>query len=138
MTEKRISCKGCIHDLGGGQCSINVEKECREGGGFELYGWKEKPSQSEVELLRHLLSLERYLHQGTRRKLEKADHDRKRYAKRIRFLDSRYEIICREYHAARAEIRILTTAITSLEKRLAVSERGMKCQTEEGEDIYER
>lgn len=134
----KTSCDGCAHYLGGGMCAINVERECREGGGFELYGWKEKPSQLEVERLRHRLSLERCLHRETRRKLEKADHDRKRYAKRIRFLDSRYEIICREYHAARAEIRILTTAITSLEERLAVSERGMKRQTEEGEDIYER
>lgn len=138
MTEKRTSCKGCIHDLGGGQCRINVERECREGGGFELCDWAEKQTKPESERLGTLLAIERNLHCDTKRKLEKADHDRKRYAKRIRFLDSRYEIICREYHAARAEIRILTTAITSLEKRLAVSERGMKCQTEEGEDIYER
>ena len=31
------SCDGCIHNLGGGCCSITVEHECREGGGFELY-----------------------------------------------------------------------------------------------------
>ena len=138
MTEKRTSCKGCIHDLGGGQCRINVERECREGGGFELYDWAEKQTKPESERLGTLLAIERNLHRDTKRKLKKADHDRKRYAKRIRFLDSRHEIICREYQAARSEIRILTTAITSLEKRLAVSEKGMKCQTEEGEDVYER
>lgn len=32
-----MSCKGCKHDLGGGYCRINMEAECREGGGFELY-----------------------------------------------------------------------------------------------------
>lgn len=138
MSEKRTSCKGCAHDLGGGQCRINVEWECREGGGFELYDWAEKQTKPEAEQLSTILAIERNLHCDTKRKLEKADHDRKRYAKRIRFLDSRYEIICREYQAARSEIRILTTAITSLEKRLAVSEKGMKCQTEEGEDVYER
>lgn len=31
------SCDGCVHNLGGGCCAINVEHECREGGGFELY-----------------------------------------------------------------------------------------------------
>lgn len=138
MSEKRTSCKGCAHDLGGGQCRINVEWECREGGGFELYDWAEKQTKPEAEQLSTIMAIERNLHCDTKRKLEKADHDRKRYAKRIRFLDSRHEIICREYQAARSEIRILTTAITSLEKRLAVSEKGMKCQTEEGEDVYER
>lgn len=34
-------CKGCKHDLGGGCCRINVEAECREGGGYELYEPKE-------------------------------------------------------------------------------------------------
>lgn len=31
------SCDGCRYDLGGGCCKINVEGECREGGGFELW-----------------------------------------------------------------------------------------------------
>jgi uncharacterized membrane protein YraQ (UPF0718 family) len=31
------SCIGCKHHLGGGHCRINVEDECCEGGGFELY-----------------------------------------------------------------------------------------------------
>lgn len=34
---KRTSCAGCVHDLGGGCCGISAERECREGGGFELY-----------------------------------------------------------------------------------------------------
>lgn len=34
---KRESCEGCAHDLGGGCCGISAERECREGGGFELY-----------------------------------------------------------------------------------------------------
>ena len=35
--EAPSSCDGCIHDLGGGCCRINAEKECGAGGGFELY-----------------------------------------------------------------------------------------------------
>ena len=31
------SCEGCKNNLGGGHCRINVEGECREGGGFELW-----------------------------------------------------------------------------------------------------
>ena len=31
------SCAGCKNDLGGGHCRINMERECREGGGFELW-----------------------------------------------------------------------------------------------------
>lgn len=33
------SCEGCKYDLGGGCCRINLEAECREGGGFEM--WEE-------------------------------------------------------------------------------------------------
>ena len=36
---ERESCIGCRYYLGGGYCRINAEKECREGGGFEL--WEE-------------------------------------------------------------------------------------------------
>jgi len=32
---KHVSCESCRHYLGGGQCRINLEAECREGGGFE-------------------------------------------------------------------------------------------------------
>lgn len=35
---KRTSCEACRHYLGGGCCQINLEGECREGGGFEA--WK--------------------------------------------------------------------------------------------------
>ena len=124
MTEKRTSCKGCIHDLGGGQCRINVERECREGGGFELYDWAEKQTKPEAERLSTILAIERNLHRDTKRKLEKANHDRKRYAKRIRFLDSRHEVMCCEYHAARVEIHVLKTAVTALEGRLKAYEQG--------------
>lgn len=34
---RHISCEGCKHDLGGGCCRINLETECREGGGFEAW-----------------------------------------------------------------------------------------------------
>lgn len=124
MSEKRTSCKGCAHDLGGGQCRINVEWECREGGGFELYDWAEKQTKPESERLGTLLAIERNLHRDTKRKLKKADHDRKRYAKRIRFLDYRHEIMCCEYHAAQAEIHVLKTAVTALEGRLKAYEQG--------------
>lgn len=42
---ERESCEGCRHNLGGGHCRINVEGECREGGGFEL--WEVKTDESE-------------------------------------------------------------------------------------------
>lgn len=35
------SCEGCVHDIGGGCCRINEERECRDGGGFELYERRE-------------------------------------------------------------------------------------------------
>ena len=34
---EHTSCEGCKHNLGGGHCRLNVEDECCEGGGFELY-----------------------------------------------------------------------------------------------------
>lgn len=33
----RRTCSTCAHHLGGGQCRIHEEKECCEGGGFELW-----------------------------------------------------------------------------------------------------
>lgn len=33
-------CSDCRHHLGGGQCRLNAESECAEGGGFEL--WEKK------------------------------------------------------------------------------------------------
>jgi len=35
----------CANSLGGGYCSINAEKECKEGGGFEL--WRSRKGESE-------------------------------------------------------------------------------------------
>lgn len=32
-----LTCETCRHYLGGGCCRINLEDECREGGGFEAY-----------------------------------------------------------------------------------------------------
>ena len=116
--EAKTSCDGCTHYLGGGMCAINVERECREGGGFELYGWNEKPHQSEVERLRQLLSIERHLHQETRRKLEKAEHDRKRYARRINFLNTRYEDLCRAYRAEIIKLSLLDDSGNRLQDRV--------------------
>lgn len=39
------SCNGCVHDLGGGRCRMNLEYECREGGGFEM--WEEDDDETE-------------------------------------------------------------------------------------------
>ena len=36
----RRTCPTCAHHLGAGQCRINVEGECCEGGGFELWEGK--------------------------------------------------------------------------------------------------
>jgi hypothetical protein len=33
----RRTCPTCAHHLGAEQCRINVEGECREGGGYELW-----------------------------------------------------------------------------------------------------
>lgn len=33
----QISCDNCKNDLGGGCCRINLEAECREGGGYEAW-----------------------------------------------------------------------------------------------------
>ena len=34
---KHDSCIGCKHNLGGGHCRVNLEGECREGGGYEAW-----------------------------------------------------------------------------------------------------
>lgn len=41
----KSSCMGCKNDLGGGHCRINMERECREGGGFELWEAEEDGSE---------------------------------------------------------------------------------------------
>lgn len=38
-------CAGCKWSLGGGYCRLNAEKECAEGGGFEL--WEERAEANE-------------------------------------------------------------------------------------------
>ena len=35
-----LMCASCKHNLGAGCCRMNVEQECREGGGYEL--WEDK------------------------------------------------------------------------------------------------
>jgi len=37
----RRTCPTCAHHLGGGQCRLNAEAECCEGGGFELWEAKD-------------------------------------------------------------------------------------------------
>ncbi len=71
---------------------------------------------TENHRLRMLLEQERGLHAETSCKLQKADHDRKRYAKRIRFIQAQHEVLAREFHALKKERDILQTALTSCEK----------------------
>ena len=57
-----IPCEACRHYLGGGCCRINLEPECREGGGYEAWEAAEKdaePKRSKAEnlLVRMLLIL---------------------------------------------------------------------------------
>lgn len=49
--------------------------------------------ENENRRLRMLLEIERREHQKTKKLLEKSDHDRRRYAKRIRFMDERYRTL---------------------------------------------
>lgn len=35
--DENVACDSCSHYLGGGCCRINLESECREGGGFEAW-----------------------------------------------------------------------------------------------------
>lgn len=43
-----IPCEGCTHGLGGGHCRINLEAECREGGGYEAFEPKPVPVKDRV------------------------------------------------------------------------------------------
>ncbi len=54
----------------------------------------------------------------TQKRLRKADHDRKRYAKRIRYLEARHEVLAGEYRAVKKERDILQTALTACERSL--------------------
>lgn len=83
------------------------------------------------EYLSSLLYLERRAHAETRRKLAKAEHDRERYAKRIRFIQASRDVLAREFRALRAENQILTTSINSLE-RVLMHESGTETRSEEG------
>ena len=56
--------------------------------------------ENENRRLRMLLEMERREHQKTKTKLEKADHDRQRYARRIRFLDERYRTLSMAFGVA--------------------------------------
>lgn len=84
------------------------------------YGQREDLSQVENEnrRLQMLLTMERREHAATRRKLEKADHDRQRYARRIRFLDGRHDALCALYRATKKERDILETALNACERSL--------------------
>ncbi len=82
------------------------------------------------EYLSSLLYLERRAHAETRRKLAKAEHDRERYAKRIRFIQASRDVLAREFRALRAENQILTTSINSLE-RVLMHESGTETRSEE-------
>ena len=72
----------------------------------------------DCEHFKTLLGIERAAHTETRRKLEKAEHDRERYARRIRFLQSRHAILSREYNAIRKERDVLEVSLVSCEKAL--------------------
>lgn len=43
---KDVSCDSCYHYLGGGCCRINLEPECREGGGFEAWAPRIAPAHA--------------------------------------------------------------------------------------------
>lgn len=73
---------------------------------------------AENDRLRELLDMERSLYAETRRKLEKADHDRQRYAKRIRFMDGRHTALCAAYKDMKKERDILETALNACERSL--------------------
>ena len=72
------------------------------------------------------LYLERRAHAETRRKLAKAEHDRARYGKRIRFLQGQHEILAREYRAIRAERDALDNCVTIFERRQLDEQAGEK------------
>ncbi len=81
---------------------------------------------TEEERLTALLYLERRAHAETRRKLAKAEHDRERYARRIRFVQLRHEALSREFRAIRMECDILNNCVRVLEGRLLNEQPGGK------------
>lgn len=82
---------------------------------------------AENDRLWMLIEIECRLHAETCRKLEKADHDRKRYAKRIRYLEARHEVLAAEYRAVKKERDILQTALTACERGLFDAETRQGC-----------
>lgn len=46
-----IPCEGCVNGLGGGHCRINLEAECREGGGYEAFEPKPIPEPAPERVL---------------------------------------------------------------------------------------
>lgn len=59
-----------------------------------------------------------------RRKLGKAEHDRRRYAKRIRLLQAQQAILSRGTNALRIERDVLKTALTACEAYLYETGQG--------------
>lgn len=74
--------------------------------------------EGENRRLTMLLSIERDLHSLTKQKLEKAKHDKERYARRITLLQGQKQILSQEYNAIRTERNIMKTALESCERRL--------------------
>ena len=93
-------------------CTFCAKSIQQPSSGYGFY------TSDDAKRMHELLWLERMEHAKTRRKLEKADHDRKRYAKRIRLLDGRHNIICAEYRAVKKERDILKAALTACERSL--------------------
>ena len=77
-----------------------------------------------------LLYLERREHMHTREKLKKAEHDRERYARRIRFLQGNQAFLSCELRALRKECEILNHCVDMLERRVLDESRG----TQSGEE----
>ena len=77
-----------------------------------------------------LLYLERREHMHTREKLKKAEHDRERYARRIRFLQGNQAFLSCELRALRKECEILNHCVDMPERRVLDESRG----TQSGEE----
>jgi len=85
--------------------------------------------------LMQLLELERRQHQETKRKLEKAEHDRARYKRRIRYLDGRHAVLCSEFRALRKERDILTVALDACERSLMECQHGESKKMQRADSI---
>lgn len=79
--------------------------------------------EDENRTLRMLLLVERESHASARKKLEKAKHDRERYAKRIRFMDERHRVLCALYRAKSKECEILESSLHACESVLVGREK---------------